>query len=87
MIETAGAHIWSDGAGDIALTLLPGQRIAYMVLWPHARPWRLAKAQPVLARHPRCGRGGADPGAGAGRIRIAASHGGHASGRCRTRFG
>ena len=48
MIESAGAHIWSDGSGDIALTLVPGQRIAYLVIWPHARPWKLAKAQPTL---------------------------------------
>jgi hypothetical protein len=79
MIETAGAHIWSDGAGDIALTLLPGQRIAYMVLWPHARPWRLLKAQPVL----RCIPDAAAVAQTLGR----AGHGGHASGGCITRFG
>jgi hypothetical protein len=47
-IEAAGLRSWSDGAGDISLALLPDQRIAYLVLWPHARPWKLAKAQPAL---------------------------------------
>jgi hypothetical protein len=48
MIGAAGVHIWSDGTGDVALRLLPGQRIAYLVLWPHTRPWKLTKAQPTL---------------------------------------
>ena len=48
MIDAAGVHVWSDGTGDVALTLLPDQRIGYMVLWPHARPWKMAKAQPTL---------------------------------------
>jgi hypothetical protein len=48
MIESAGAQIGADGAGDIALTLMPGQRIKYLIIWPHARPWKLAKAQPTL---------------------------------------
>jgi hypothetical protein len=46
MIESAGVTLWSDGAGDIAVTLQPDQRIGYIVLWPHARPWKLTKAQP-----------------------------------------
>lgn len=48
MIDSAGLQAWRNGAGDIALTLRPGQRIAYLVLWPHARPWKLAKAEPTL---------------------------------------
>ena len=48
MIASAGSRTWSDGSGDIALNLISGQRIAYLVMWPHARPWRLAKAEPSL---------------------------------------
>ncbi|WP_428541757.1 photosynthetic complex putative assembly protein PuhB [Rhodopila sp.] len=48
MIASAGARSWSDGSGDIALTLLAGQRIGYAVLWPHARPWRTGRAEPAL---------------------------------------
>jgi hypothetical protein len=47
-IDSVGLHVWLDGSGDIALTLQPGQRIAYLVLWPHARPWKMSKAEPTL---------------------------------------
>ena len=53
MIETASLHMWPDGSGDIALSLLPGQRIAYLVLWPHARPWKMTRTQPVLRSIPQ----------------------------------
>lgn len=48
MIDAAGLHVWSDSSGDIALALRPGQRLAYLVVWPHARPWKLLKAEPTL---------------------------------------
>jgi hypothetical protein len=48
MIASAGVHAWSNGTGDITLQLLPGQRIGYLVLWPHVRPWKLVAAQPAL---------------------------------------
>lgn len=35
-------------SGDIALTLSGRDRIAWMHLWPHARPWQLARPQPML---------------------------------------
>lgn len=38
----------ADGSGDLCLRLVAGQRIAYAHLWPHARPWRLARPQPAL---------------------------------------
>ncbi len=34
--------------GDIALTLTGRHRLGYAVLWPHARPFRLAQPQPML---------------------------------------
>lgn len=34
--------------GDIAITLAPGERIAYLHLWPHARAWQLKRPQPLL---------------------------------------
>ncbi len=36
------------GTGDIALALAGQDRIAYLQLWPHARPWQLRKPQPML---------------------------------------
>ena len=44
------------GPGDIALQMRPAQRIAYLVLWPHARPWRLARAQPMMLAVPDAAR-------------------------------
>lgn len=38
----------SDGTGDIALQLKAPDRIAYLHLWPHARPWRMARPEPML---------------------------------------
>lgn len=38
----------ADGSGDLCLALVGGQRIPYAHLWPHARPWRLARPEPAL---------------------------------------
>jgi hypothetical protein len=45
-----GAHFvdLGQGRGEIALQLREGVRIAYLHLWPHARPWRLTAPQPML---------------------------------------
>ena len=49
LIDTAGLRRHRDGSGDVVLTLSPGVRRApYVVLWPHARPWRLVRAEPML---------------------------------------
>jgi hypothetical protein len=37
-----------DGHGDIALTLAGSDRIAWLHLWPHARPWQLRRPEPTL---------------------------------------
>jgi hypothetical protein len=36
------------GRGDLALKLLPGDRVAYLHLWPHARRWRFTRPEPTL---------------------------------------
>jgi hypothetical protein len=38
----------TGGTGDVVLTLAGTDRIAYLLLWPHARPWRYARPQPAL---------------------------------------
>jgi hypothetical protein len=48
MIPSAGLRSYSDGTGDIPLALQPGQRVAYLVVWPHIRPWRVARTEPML---------------------------------------
>jgi hypothetical protein len=47
-IEGAGLKHHTGGIGDIPLRLMPGERIAYFMVWPHARPWRMARAEPML---------------------------------------
>ena len=47
-IETAGLLLTGKGYGDIPLALSSGDRIGWINLWPHARPWRLAKPEPML---------------------------------------
>jgi hypothetical protein len=39
--------------GDIALTLAADERIAYLHLWPHVRPWHLKRPQPLLRAVPQ----------------------------------
>lgn len=53
-IEAASLRTRRDGTGDICLALEPGSRIAFLSLWPHARPWRLKRPEPTLRciRHP-----------------------------------
>lgn len=45
-----------DGQGDICLQLLPPDRIAWLHLWPHARPLRYARAEPALRAIPEVAR-------------------------------
>ena len=37
-----------DGAGDVEVTLGDHARIAYLLLWPHARPWYLNHPRPTF---------------------------------------
>ena len=48
VIEGAGLRTYSDGTGDITLSLAPGQRINYLIMWPNVRPWRILTPQPML---------------------------------------
>ena len=52
-IDGAAYRPAKDGSGDIALQLMGGDRIGYLILWPHARPWRLAKSEPMLRALPQ----------------------------------
>jgi hypothetical protein len=52
LIGNAALKVRSDGSGDIPLALTPGNRIAWMLLWPHVRPWRMLKPEPTLRAIP-----------------------------------
>ena len=47
-IASAGLKLHKDGHGNIPLTLGGSERIAVLHLWPHARPWRVTKPEPML---------------------------------------
>lgn len=47
-IESAGLKLTRDGHGNIPLLLAAPDRIALLHLWPHARPWRAARPEPML---------------------------------------
>jgi hypothetical protein len=48
VLLNAAVGRFRDGSGQIALTLLPGNRLAYVALWPHCKVFKLTQPQPVL---------------------------------------
>ena len=52
LIESASLRPLAKGTADIALLLAPTDNIAYGNLWPHARPWRLRRTEPMLRAVP-----------------------------------
>ncbi|WP_293899408.1 photosynthetic complex putative assembly protein PuhB [Phenylobacterium sp.] len=52
IIESAALKPVSNGCGDLALTLKAPNKIAFLHLWPHARPWRIAAPQPTFRALP-----------------------------------
>ena len=55
-LDEASLKQYGDGTGDIPLHLAGQDRIAYLHLWPHVRPWRLARAEPMLRAVPDAAR-------------------------------
>lgn len=51
-IKSAAISAPRNGIGDIPVTLMGADRIAYLHLWPNARPWRLARPEPMLRSVP-----------------------------------
>ena len=47
-IANAAVKEHADGSGDIPLAVSSEQRLAFLLLWPHVRPWRLTKVEPML---------------------------------------
>lgn len=52
IIQGASMKPLSRGSGDIALVLKAPNKIAFLHLWPHARPWRMASPEPTLRAIP-----------------------------------
>lgn len=55
-IASADLRLFADGSGDLPLTLGGRDKMAYLHLWPHARPWRLKHPVPMLIAVPKAAR-------------------------------
>eukprot|EP01035_Chromulina_nebulosa_P017463 gene17463-23016_t len=53
-IGAANVRMAGGGCGDISVTLSSGDKLAYLMLWPHVRPWRLKKPEPMMRALPEC---------------------------------
>jgi hypothetical protein len=51
-IASVDIAVHADGTGDLPLTLLGAPKLGYLALWPHARPWRVNRPQPMLRAVP-----------------------------------
>ena len=47
-IDGASLRLFANGSGDIPLKLTAKERVAYLLLWPHARPFHFSRPQPCL---------------------------------------
>jgi hypothetical protein len=47
-IDGAALRLFANGSGDIPLKLTMRERMAYLLLWPHARPFHFTHPQPCL---------------------------------------
>ncbi|MDJ0851993.1 MAG: photosynthetic complex putative assembly protein PuhB [Myxococcota bacterium] len=51
--ESAALKLHGDGSGDIPLSVPGAESLGWIMLWPHARPWRFGKrVQPMLRAVP-----------------------------------
>lgn len=46
LIDGVALKAYGEDMGDIALTLAAGERIGYLITWPHLRPGRITRPQP-----------------------------------------
>lgn len=48
ILESAGVGLFKDGTGQVTLSLVKGNRLAYIALWPHCRVFSINQPEPVL---------------------------------------
>jgi Bacterial PH domain len=51
-VAAVALKTYKSGSGDIPLQTLGEDQIAYLLLWPHVRPWRFARPEPMLRAVP-----------------------------------
>jgi hypothetical protein len=52
VVESASAKVFGNGTGDIPIHLTAPNRLAFLILWPHARPWCVSQPEPTLRSVP-----------------------------------
>jgi hypothetical protein len=52
LVESAALSLRPDGSGDVVVRLAAQQRASWIALWPHCRPWRFARPEPMLRALP-----------------------------------
>lgn len=52
IIGNASLQLHADGTGDLPLELTGPDRMGWMMLWPHARPWKISAPEPMLRAVP-----------------------------------
>ncbi len=52
LVQSLNLRLNPDRTGDITIAVLPEQRLSYVVLWPHARPWRIGRPEAALRAVP-----------------------------------
>jgi hypothetical protein len=48
LIQSAAVKRHADGTEDIVLAIAPPHRVSWLALWPHLRPFRMARPEPML---------------------------------------
>ncbi len=48
VVRAASIKSFPDGTGNISLALDGSAHIAYLHMWPHARPWHFSKTEPMM---------------------------------------
>jgi hypothetical protein len=55
-IDSAALRLFGNGSGDIPLKIVKKERLAYLLLWPHARPFYFTRPEPCLRAIPEADR-------------------------------
>mmetsp|Transcript_74815 Transcript_74815/g.103972 ORF Transcript_74815/g.103972 Transcript_74815/m.103972 type:complete len:231 (-) Transcript_74815:16-708(-) len=52
LIRSADLAVERDGTGIVALEVEQGQRVSWLLFWPHVRPWRMNDPHPAFRAVP-----------------------------------
>lgn len=48
VIGDANQKVFHNGTGNVSFSLMRGHGVAWLLMWPHVRPWHWARTQPML---------------------------------------